>query len=161
MRNYIDEVEAAYMTSKRQGHMMRDPSRERSPYEERWNRYSDYASQPRGEMYERSTEPKRQTMDVHQPAGNTNIEEKNHCGKGPKNYKRSDERIRELVCEKLCDHPELDASEIEVEVKNTEVVLKGEVNQKFEKYLAEDLAASVTGVNDVQNLIRVNKRQMA
>ena len=161
MRNYIDEVEAAYMTSRRQGDMMRDPSRERSPHEDRRNRYSDYASQPLGEMYGRSTEPKRQTMDFHQPAGNPNVEEKNHCGKGPKNYKRSDERIRELVCDKLCDDPELDASDIEVEVKGAEVVLKGEVHEKFEKYLAEDLAASVTGVGDVQNLIRVNKRQMA
>ena len=160
MRNYTEEVEAAYRTARRQGDRMRDPSRTRSPHEDRRDRYFDHASQPRGEMYGRSTAPKRQTMDLHQPAGNTNIEGTNHCGKGPKNYQRSDERIRELVCERLCDDPELDASDIEVDVKNAEVLLKGTVNEKFEKYLAEDLAAAVTGVNDVQNRIRVNQRQM-
>lgn len=148
------------MTSRRQGEMMRDPSRERSTHEDRGNRYTDNPSQPPGEMYGRSTEPKRQTMDYHQPADRENIEERNHCGKGPKNYKRSDERIKEIVCEKLCDHPDLDASDIEVEVKNAEVVLRGNVNEKFEKHLAEDLAASVTGVNNVENLIRVQRSQL-
>ena len=111
-------------------------------------------------MYGRSTEPKRQTMDYHQPGNRENREEINHCGKGPKNYKRSDERIKEIVCEKLCDDPDLDASDIEVEVKNPEITLRGKVNEKFEKRLAEDLAASVTGVNNVENLIRLQKSQM-
>ena len=75
--------------------------------------------------------------------------------------KRSDERIKELVCERLCDDPKVDASNIEVEVKNAEVILRGEVNDKSEKYMAEDLAASVTGVANVENLLRVNNRQLA
>ena len=49
---------------------------------------------------------------------------------------------------------------LEVEVKNAEITLRGKVNEKFEKRLAEDLAASVTGVNNVENLIRVQKSQM-
>ena len=161
MRNYIDEVEAAYMTSQRQGDMTRDPARERDTHDDRRNRYPENPSQPGAEMYGRSTEPKRQTMDYYQPAGSMNRQELNHCGKGPKNYNRSDERIKELVCERLCDDPEVDASNIEVEVKNADVILRGEVNEKSEKYLAEDLAASVTGVSNVENLIRVNKRQIA
>jgi hypothetical protein len=161
MRNYIDEVEAAYMTSQRQGDMTRDPARDRGTHDDRRNRYPENPSQPGAEMYGRSTEPKRQTMDYHQPAGSMNRQELNHCGKGPKNYNRSDERIKELVCERLCDDPEVDASNIEVEVKNADVILRGEVNEKSEKYLAEDLAASVTGVSNVENLIRVNKRQIA
>lgn len=40
-----------------------------------------------------------------------------HAGRGPKGYQRSDERIREDVCDRLTEHPAIDASEIEVEVK--------------------------------------------
>lgn len=78
-------------------------------------------------------------------------------GKGPRNYKRSDALIREIVCDALCDNAELDASSIEVEVKDSEVILSGEVTEKYAKRLAEDLAESVTGVSNVQNRIRVTE----
>src|SRR6185436_14031856 len=34
---------------------------------------------------------------------------KQHAGKGPKGYKRSDERIHDEVCERLTHHPLIDA----------------------------------------------------
>src|SRR5215471_11804457 len=43
-----------------------------------------------------------------------------HTGRGPKGYQRSDERIREDICERLTQHSAIDAGEIEVEVKNCE-----------------------------------------
>jgi hypothetical protein len=78
-----------------------------------------------------------------------------HAGKGPKNWRRPDERIREDVNDRLTDHPHIDASEIEVTVNQCEVTLTGTVEDRQAKRLAEDIAHSVSGVRDVHNLIRV------
>src|SRR5437762_1916123 len=39
-----------------------------------------------------------------------------YAGRGPRGYQRSDERIREDVCERMSDCGELDATDIEVRV---------------------------------------------
>jgi osmotically-inducible protein OsmY len=85
-----------------------------------------------------------------------------HRGKGPKNFMRSDERLRELACEALTDDSEIDASDIEVDAKNGEVTLKGVVEDRRMKRLAEDCVARIPGVVDVQNLLRMagNKWQV-
>jgi hypothetical protein len=80
-----------------------------------------------------------------------------HVGRGPRGYQRSDERIREDVCERMCEHGELDASEIEIVVASGEVTLKGTVSDRSDKRLAEDLTAQVSGVRDVNNQIRVSQ----
>ena len=77
------------------------------------------------------------------------------AGRGPKGYTRSDERMREDVSDKLMEHPELDASEIEVRVSGGEVTLSGSVDSRWAKRLAEDVAESCTGVRDVMNQLRV------
>lgn len=79
-------------------------------------------------------------------------------GKGPKNFRRSDERIREDVCQRLTDHPAVDASEIEVTVQDGEVTLIGSVEDRRMKRLAEDVAGEVPGVRDVHNQIRSTPR---
>lgn len=78
-----------------------------------------------------------------------------HRGKGPAGYQRSDERIRELVCESLTDDDEIDASHIEVSVTGGEVTLSGTVDDRRTKRAAEDCAYSAPGVRDVQNRLRV------
>lgn len=78
-------------------------------------------------------------------------------GRGPKNYKRSDDRIREDVNDRLSEGY-LDASDIEVEVQNTEVVLTGTVNSRADKRRAEAVAESVTGVSNVENRLRVKQQ---
>lgn len=78
-----------------------------------------------------------------------------HRGRGPKGYKRSDERIKEDVNDRLTDDYHLDASEIEVQVNNGEVVLTGSVNSRNDKRRAEDIAESVSGVNNVECRLRV------
>ncbi len=83
---------------------------------------------------------------------------KNFFGKGPKGFRRSDEKIREEVCEALyCDNS-VDASEIEVSVKDAEVILSGTVSERRMKRLAEDCAESVSGVSDVRNEIRFHSQ---
>src|SRR5215203_1392074 len=80
-----------------------------------------------------------------------------HRGRGPKGYVRSDERIREDVCDRLTDDPRVDASEIEVTVTNREVALSGTVDSREAKRRAEDIAESVGGVTHVQNNLRVGQ----
>lgn len=81
----------------------------------------------------------------------------NHRGKGPKNYSRSDDRIKEDVNDRLSDDPFIDASEIEVTVSNGEVTLTGTVDHRSTKRRAEDLAESVSGVKNIENRIRVGQ----
>jgi osmotically-inducible protein OsmY len=78
-----------------------------------------------------------------------------YSGMGPKGYKRSDERIREDVSDKLMEHPDLDASDVEVKVSKGEVTLSGTVESRWAKRLAEDLAESCSGVLEVMNQLRV------
>jgi hypothetical protein len=79
-----------------------------------------------------------------------------HAGRGPRGYQRSDERIREDVCDRLCEHGYVDASQIEVTVQNGEVTLVGTVCERPEKRMAEDAAESVAGVREVHNQLRVS-----
>ncbi len=78
-----------------------------------------------------------------------------HRGKGPKNYTRSDDRIREDVSDQLTDHAHIDASEIEVNVKDGEVTLTGTVDDRDTKKRAEEAIESLSGVKHVQNNLRV------
>ena len=76
-------------------------------------------------------------------------------GVGPKGYRRSDDRIREDVCERLTVDERIDASNMDVIVKDCEVILSGTVNSREEKRRAEDLIESLSGVKDVNNNLRV------
>lgn len=78
-----------------------------------------------------------------------------HAGRGPKGYQRSDDRIREDINERLTQHPDIDATEIDVVVASGEVTLSGTVDHRRTKRLAEDVAEGVSGVRDVHNQIRV------
>lgn len=80
-----------------------------------------------------------------------------HRGKGPKGYKRSDERVHDDVCQRLMDDPWLDASEIEVGVSAGEVTLSGSVESREAKRRAEDLAEDQAGVTNVRNDLRINQ----
>ena len=85
-------------------------------------------------------------------------DEGKHRGKGPKNYARSDERIRDDVNDRLTDDSWLNAQDIDVEVQDREVTLSGHVLSREDKRRAEVLAENVSGVNHVQNNLRVKTR---
>lgn len=82
-----------------------------------------------------------------------------HTGRGPRDYRRSDERIREDVCDFLTDDAFLDASEVEVEVQDGEVTLAGTVHSRAEKREAGRLAEQIVGVQDVHNQLRIVPRE--
>jgi hypothetical protein len=79
------------------------------------------------------------------------------AGRGPKGYTRTDERIREDVCDRLSMDDDVDATDITVEVQNGEVTLSGTVATRSMKHQAEDLAEDAAGVKDVHNQLRVTK----
>lgn len=80
-----------------------------------------------------------------------------HYGKGPKGYKRSDERIREEVCETIAQQGWIDASDVEVNVDDGVVTLSGTVAERGDKRGLEQLAERVYGVDEVRNEIRLRR----
>jgi osmotically-inducible protein OsmY len=82
-----------------------------------------------------------------------------HIGKGPKGYRRSDERIQEELSDRLTADPQIDASEISVTVRQGEVTLEGSVSERSMKRAAEDLAEDVHGVQEVHNRLRVEQQR--
>lgn len=77
-------------------------------------------------------------------------------GRGPKNYRRSDELLREIICEQLTDDPYIDARDVSVEISNGEVTLRGTVAAREQKYAIEDLVADVGGVTEIHNYLSVS-----
>lgn len=82
----------------------------------------------------------------------------NFFGIGPKGYQRSDLSLFEDVCESLTRHSGVDASDIEVEVRDGLVTLKGSVPTRQMKRMAEDCLDDVSGVTDVRNQLNVVSR---
>ena len=74
-----------------------------------------------------------------------------HRGKGPRNFSRNDELLREKVCELFLMNPDLDPGDIDVSVKDGVVTLEGSVHRREDRHLAEDLAHDISGVKDVIN----------
>ena len=81
-----------------------------------------------------------------------------HIGRGPKGYARSDDRIKEDVCDRLTDDASIDASEIEVKVSGAEVTLAGTVDSREAKHRAENCAEAISGVKNVLNNLRVQDK---
>jgi hypothetical protein len=77
-------------------------------------------------------------------------------GRGPKDYRRSDERICDEVCDRLTDDWAVDATEVAIKVEGGEVTLTGFVGTRGQKRRAEETAEQVRGVRDVINQLRIN-----
>lgn len=82
---------------------------------------------------------------------------RNHRGRGPSNWQRSDQRLYEEVCECLTDDEHIDASDIEVRVEQGVVTLSGTVPRRQDKRHAEELIEQIRGVQDVHNQLRVQR----
>lgn len=78
-------------------------------------------------------------------------------GRGPRDYRRGDDRIREDVCDRLTDDYAIDASDLAIQVDGGEVTLTGFVATRDQKRRAEEMAEQVSGVRDVINQLRVNR----
>ncbi len=82
-----------------------------------------------------------------------------HWGEGPKGYRRSDQRIREDVCDRIAEDGWADASDVEIDVHEGEVTLSGTVHDRRDKRRIEDIADDVPGVRDIHNRIRVRRAE--
>ncbi len=82
-----------------------------------------------------------------------------HYGKGPKGYRRSDERIRVDVSEAIAYTSGVDARDVEVSVLGGVVTLLGTVRQRLDKRRLEIIAESIDGVAEVQNELRLARRE--
>ncbi|MBP0619828.1 BON domain-containing protein [Cupriavidus consociatus] len=76
---------------------------------------------------------------------------------GPRGYQRSDDRIRDQICERLSYARGVDVSDVSVDVKEGVVSLTGSVRERGQKYYIEDLADGTYGVKEVNNDIRVRR----
>jgi osmotically-inducible protein OsmY len=78
----------------------------------------------------------------------------NFRGRGPKGYVRSDARLHEVICEMLTHDPHIDASEVSIEVKDGEVTLTGNVDDRRTKYAIEEKIDACHGVKEIHNRVR-------
>lgn len=83
-----------------------------------------------------------------------------HRGKGPKNYQRSNERLMEDISEALYRSSDVDAREIIIDVKDGLVYLKGTVESREAKKLAERCVENISGVKDVFNMLTLSKQEI-
>lgn len=80
-------------------------------------------------------------------------------GRMPKDYLRSDARIQDDVWEHLYHRHDLDLTDVRAEVEGATVRLEGSVTYRAMKHRIEDVAAACMGVRDVDNRIRVRRRE--
>src|SRR5690606_34248740 len=83
----------------------------------------------------------------------------NYRGRGPKNYQRLDARIHEEICERLSDDATVDATDIDIKVKDGVVQLEGSVETRRMKHRAEDIVADCSGVKDIENRLTIAHAQ--
>jgi hypothetical protein len=83
--------------------------------------------------------------------------EEDYRGRGPRDYRRSDDRVREEICERLTEDRAVDATDIVVHVHDGEVTLSGAVPSRDQKRRAEECVEGVTGVRDVFNQLHVDR----
>lgn len=80
-------------------------------------------------------------------------------GRGPKGYARSDERLKEDISERLSDDPDIDASDITVEVQGGMVTLTGQVESRWIKHHVENVIDRCSGVKDIENRLTLQRSQ--
>jgi hypothetical protein len=79
----------------------------------------------------------------------------------PRRHLRPDWRIAEDLNEALTWHPDVDASDIEVEVHDGEVTLTGFVRDRSAHRLVAELTLQTPGVCEVRDELRLGRRRAA
>ena len=82
-----------------------------------------------------------------------------HRSSSARGRRRPDESLAQDIHEILTSDPELDATDIKVEVEDGAVTLSGVVDSLDAKLLAEELVESLVGVREVHNGLRVTREE--
>ena len=143
-RNYRDDWQNDYKRSRMTYNGDQDYTRSSRGDELRSRDYYPSSRSEYNQDYNRDNQ-------LHGMWGDVKDSVKGFFGKGPKGYKRSDERIQEDVNEALTRHYDVDASDIEVSVLDGEVTLAGTVANRQMKRRAEEAVEFCSGVKDVHN----------
>lgn len=88
------------------------------------------------------------------------LQELSRRGRGPNGYRPSDERLKEIICERLTGDPFIDATHVTVDVSGGEVTVQGTVQVRQQKYAIEDLLADVSGVTELHNHLSVGSGEL-
>lgn len=75
--------------------------------------------------------------------------------RGPKNYTRSDDRIKEEICDAIERDTRIDASDVTIEIQGGKATLYGSVAHRQMKHWIEDIVAECYGVGEVENKLTV------
>jgi osmotically-inducible protein OsmY len=133
-------------------------SRDRDDYWTRERSFGDSSRYATADPYA-APRPPASPMNWNTPGygsyGSRESRAQNYTGRGPRGYQRGDDRIREDICDRLTEDPHIDAADMDITVKNGEVVLAGSVRTREEKRFAEDLIERITGVREVNNHLKV------
>ena len=84
-------------------------------------------------------------------------QDRNHHGKGPRNYHRSDERILEDIYNRISADWKVDARDVDIRVEAGVVHLSGQVRDRSFRHRIEDITEAVRGVKSIENKIRIEK----
>jgi hypothetical protein len=146
-----------------QGVQRGEPARPQDDFGQRYDRRQEWGidrnegyGPSQGQRYGQGFEPERGASQGFGAYGQGRPQGR-FTGRGPKGWQRSDESILERVNETLEQHPDIDATEIEVTIAKGEIVLRGTVDDRRAKRLAEDAIENLPGVKDVRNEIRVQE----
>jgi len=80
-----------------------------------------------------------------------------YVGLGPEGYSRSDERVREDICDELTRRGDIDPGRVVVTVRNGEVTLAGSVDSLETRRVVDDVASACTGVKQVHDRLRLER----
>lgn len=78
------------------------------------------------------------------------VQKETFKGRGPRNYRPTDERIRERLCEVLTDHPDVDASDLVLDVECGIVQLQGSIRHAAMK---DRLLAAIQDAHGVVGVV--------
>jgi BON domain len=76
---------------------------------------------------------------------------------GPRSRRRPDEALAQEIREILTSDPELEATDIEVEVEGGAVTIRGVVIDSDARLLAEELVESLPGVREIHNRLQAGE----
>jgi|GEM_PF-6605156 len=84
-------------------------------------------------------------------------DKRTYAGIGPRSYHKSDESIKEEVCEILFWNPDVDSTQVEVSVESGVVRLEGFVDSRHAKRTSEAIIEDIFGIVDIQNELIIKK----